>query len=158
MYFHLISIKPRMTDLDPLLSDPPQNTSVSVDPSGPVPDGSSVTLTCTSVANPAAANFSWFRVAGGEKELISSERDFTFNVTKLSHDQYVCKALNVHGDDDSELISIDVTCEDHLSVVEFKHLLFQTSLTKHAQKGQLSSVSQLLHRFCLLHAVSALVP
>nr|XP_040020669.1 myelin-associated glycoprotein-like isoform X2 [Gasterosteus aculeatus aculeatus] len=88
---------------------PPQNTSVSVDPSGPVPDGRSVTLTCTSVANPAAANFSWFRVAGGEKELISSERDFTFNVTKLSHDQYVCKALNVHGDDDSELVSIDVT-------------------------------------------------
>nr|XP_040020660.1 myelin-associated glycoprotein-like isoform X1 [Gasterosteus aculeatus aculeatus] len=88
---------------------PPKNTSVSVDPSGPVPDGSSVTLTCTSVANPAAANFSWFRVAGGEKELISSERDFTFNVTKLSHNQYVCKALNVHGDDDSELVSLDVT-------------------------------------------------
>ncbi|XP_056236467.1 sialoadhesin-like [Seriola aureovittata] len=89
---------------------PPKNTSLSVDPSGPVPDGSSVTLTCTSVANPATINFTWFRVAGGENEMVgSSEPDFTFNVTKLSEDQYYCEALNVHGAEHSESASFDVT-------------------------------------------------
>ncbi|XP_051261429.1 B-cell receptor CD22-like [Dicentrarchus labrax] len=88
---------------------PPKNTTVSVDPSGPVVDGTSVTLTCTSIANPAAVNFTWFRVAGREKEMVGSEQHFIFNVTKLSEDQYYCEALNVHGAECSELASFDVT-------------------------------------------------
>ncbi|XP_037642093.1 myelin-associated glycoprotein-like [Sebastes umbrosus] len=88
---------------------PPKNTSVSVDPSGPVVDGSSVTLTCSSIANPAAVNVTWFRVVGGQEEVMGSERDVTFNVTKLSGDQYYCEALNVHGAEYSQLASIDVT-------------------------------------------------
>jgi len=84
---------------------------VSVDPSGPVQDGSSVTLTCTSIANPAAVNFTWFRAAGSEEKVMGSERDLTFNVTKLSEDQYYCEALNVHGPGTSERVSFDVTCE-----------------------------------------------
>ncbi|XP_029308334.1 myelin-associated glycoprotein-like [Cottoperca gobio] len=91
------------------IQHPPKNTSVSVDPSDPVLDGSSVTLTCISVANPAAVNITWFRVAGGQQEEMGSERDFTFNVTKLSEDQYYCEALNVHGAKSSEPASIDVT-------------------------------------------------
>ncbi|XP_033968675.1 myelin-associated glycoprotein-like isoform X3 [Trematomus bernacchii] len=87
----------------------PKNTSVSVDPSGPVQDGSSVTLTCTSIANPAAVNFTWFRAAGIEEKVMGSERDLTFNVTKLSEDQYYCEALNVHGPGTSEHVSFDVT-------------------------------------------------
>lgn len=74
-------------------------------------DGSSVTLTCTTVANPAAVNFTWFRVVGRENEPVGSERDFTFNVTKLSEDQFYCEALNVHGAELSEPASFDVTCE-----------------------------------------------
>ncbi|KAI9524125.1 hypothetical protein NQZ68_021087 [Dissostichus eleginoides] len=87
----------------------PKNTSVSVDRSGPVQDGSSVTLTCTSNANPAAVNFTWFRAAGREEKVMGSERDLTFNVSKLSEDQYYCEALNVHGSGTSERVSFDVT-------------------------------------------------
>ncbi|XP_072249900.1 myelin-associated glycoprotein-like [Leuresthes tenuis] len=87
---------------------PPKNTSVSADPSGSVLDGSSVTLTCSSIANPAAVNFTWFRAAGRVKELVGSERDFTFNATKLSEDQYYCEALNVNGAEYSEPAVVDV--------------------------------------------------
>uniref|UniRef100_A0A8C2ZWN1 Ig-like domain-containing protein n=1 Tax=Cyclopterus lumpus TaxID=8103 RepID=A0A8C2ZWN1_CYCLU len=109
--------KPSMTITNAIFSDPPKNTSVSVDPSGSVLDGSSVTLTCTSIANPTEVNITWFRVAGREKEVMGSERDFALNVTKLSEDQYYCEALNVYGAEYSELTSIDVTCEILLSAV-----------------------------------------
>lgn len=82
-----------------------------------MPDGSSVTLTCTSVANPAAVNFSWFRASGTQKEeVVGYERDFTFNVTKLSEDQFYCEAFNVHGAQYSEPVSLDVTCEMSLFI------------------------------------------
>lgn len=98
-------------------SDPPRNTAVLADPSGPLVDGSSVTLTCTSVANPAVLNFSWFRTpngggAGGEEaELVASQQHFSFNVTKLSEDQFYCRAANDHGSEYSHPVSLDVTCE-----------------------------------------------
>ncbi|XP_071376424.1 myelin-associated glycoprotein-like [Centroberyx affinis] len=88
---------------------PPKNTSASADPSGPLLEGSSVTLTCSSIANPAVENFTWYRVEGREKEVVGSERDFTFNVTKLSTDEYYCEARNDHGAEDSQAVSIDVT-------------------------------------------------
>ena len=84
---------------------------MSADPSGSVLDGSFVTLTCSSVANPAVVNFTWFRAAGRVKELVGSERDFTFNATKLSEDQYYCEALNVNGAEYSEPAVVDVICK-----------------------------------------------
>ncbi|XP_075899351.1 myelin-associated glycoprotein-like [Nelusetta ayraudi] len=96
---------------------PPRSTAVSADPSGPVVDRSAVTLTCATVANPAAVNFSWFRISGGggegegerEGKAVASQRHLTFNVTKLSEDQFYCLVANVHGSEYSQPVGLDVT-------------------------------------------------
>ncbi|XP_053699781.1 hemicentin-2-like [Synchiropus splendidus] len=87
----------------------PKNTSVSVDPPAPVSDGSSVTLTCTSRANPAQVNVTWYRVVGSGKQALGSGEALTFNATKLSQELYFCEAENIHGTESSEVIHIEVT-------------------------------------------------
>ncbi|KAM8734545.1 myelin-associated glycoprotein-like [Acanthopagrus schlegelii] len=42
----------------------PKHSTVSVSPSGPVPENSRVTLTCSSTANPAVKNYTWYRADG----------------------------------------------------------------------------------------------
>ncbi|XP_061839017.1 B-cell receptor CD22-like isoform X1 [Nerophis lumbriciformis] len=88
---------------------PPRNTSVAVYPSGPVTDGSAVTLRCTSVANPAVANFTWYRVAAGEREVMGQGEVISFNVSKRSQEDFYCQTVNVHGLDVSEPLNINVT-------------------------------------------------
>ncbi|CAN9513879.1 unnamed protein product [Ophioblennius macclurei] len=78
-------------------------------PSGPVTNGSSVTLICTSIANPPASDFIWFRKVGLEVEEVGSKPTFTFNVKKLSEDSYYCKIRNAYGAAISEEISFNVT-------------------------------------------------
>ncbi|XP_030646276.1 sialic acid-binding Ig-like lectin 10 [Chanos chanos] len=76
----------------------PRNTSVSVSPSGWVLEGSSVTLTCLSDANPAVHNYTWYRVRGTEMEFIVTGQNLTFNKTDPTHSgQYRCEAQNAHG-------------------------------------------------------------
>ncbi|KAM9782770.1 myelin-associated glycoprotein-like [Neosynchiropus ocellatus] len=87
----------------------PKNTTVSVDPPGPVSDGGSVTLTCSSRANPAQVNVTWYRAAGSGKQALGSGERLTFNVTKLSQDLYFCEAENIHGTENSDVLRIDVT-------------------------------------------------
>ncbi|XP_054637058.1 B-cell receptor CD22-like [Dunckerocampus dactyliophorus] len=88
---------------------PPRNTSVTVHPSGPVPDGSTVTLRCAIVANPAEVEVTWYRVAAGQREVIGRGSEISFNVSKLSEDGFYCQAVNVHGLDASEPVCVNVT-------------------------------------------------
>ncbi|KAL0984792.1 hypothetical protein UPYG_G00146980 [Umbra pygmaea] len=89
---------------------PPKNTSVSVSPSHSVAEGSSVMLGCSTTANPAVKNFTWYRVVGWQKEIVGSEEDLNiFNLTRHSNDLFYCEAKNVHGLQNSEAISINVT-------------------------------------------------
>lgn len=100
-------------------------------PSGSVLDGSSVTLTCTSSGNPAVVNFTWFRVVRREMQMMSSEQNFTFNVTKLSRDQYYCQARNAHGAEYSDPANIDVTCKSCFTF----NVLEVFSLVDHAHEA-----------------------
>ncbi|XP_064163670.1 sialic acid-binding Ig-like lectin 10 [Anguilla rostrata] len=88
---------------------PPKNTSVSVSPSGSVLEGSSVTLTCSSNANPAVQNYTWYKVNGTEMNTVGTGQNLTFNVTESSgSEQYYCEAQNEHGKENSTTVQLNV--------------------------------------------------
>ncbi|KAI5089802.1 Schwann cell myelin protein-like, partial [Silurus meridionalis] len=73
--------------------DAPKKSSVSISPSGDIVEGSSVTLRCSSDANPPVT-YTWFK----ENVFISTARTYTF--TKISPEdsgEYKCKSGNRFG-------------------------------------------------------------
>ncbi|XP_050959771.1 sialic acid-binding Ig-like lectin 7 [Labeo rohita] len=82
-----------------------KNTSVSVIPSSSVLEGSSVTLICSSDANPAVLNYTWSRESEGQLEQLQTGHTLTFNRTDLKHrGWYHCTAQNKHGSQNSSVI------------------------------------------------------
>ncbi|XP_071245857.1 hemicentin-1-like [Salvelinus alpinus] len=85
----------------------PKNTSVSVSPSGEIVEGSSVTLTCSSDANPPVDKYTWYKKNGAS--LTGSEK--TYNFTTISSEdsgEYYCEAENKYGRLNSSSVSVDV--------------------------------------------------
>ena len=76
-------------------TDAPKPPSVSVSPSGEIMEGSSVTLTCSSDANPAA-NYTWYKE--DEDSPTASGQIFTItNITAEHGGKYQCEAQNTQG-------------------------------------------------------------
>uniref|UniRef100_A0A8C4EUE5 Ig-like domain-containing protein n=1 Tax=Dicentrarchus labrax TaxID=13489 RepID=A0A8C4EUE5_DICLA len=103
-------------------ADGPKLPSVSVSPSGEIVEGSSVTLTCSSDANPAA-NYTWYKE--NEDSPKTSGQIFTITDFRPEHSgNYYCEAQNRRGRHNSTL---------HLIVVAGKflhsaaHILYQKS-------------------------------
>ncbi|XP_051801854.1 B-cell receptor CD22-like [Acanthochromis polyacanthus] len=73
----------------------PKLSSVSVSPSVEIMEGSSVNLTCSSDANPAA-NYTWYK--GNEDSPIASGQTFTITGVRAEHSgNYYCEAQNTRG-------------------------------------------------------------
>ncbi|XP_058236265.1 B-cell receptor CD22-like [Hemibagrus wyckioides] len=79
---------------------PPKSVSVSISPSGEIVEGSSVTLTCSSDANPPAQNYTWYM----EKESSPVGSGQSYRAGQSG--QYYCEAQNEHGSDRSAAVSI----------------------------------------------------
>ncbi|KAJ8289708.1 hypothetical protein GJAV_G00004370 [Gymnothorax javanicus] len=95
---------------------PPKNTSASVSPSGSVFPGHSVTLTCSSKANPPVKNFTWYKVNGAEMNIIGTGQNLTFNVTESSDgEQYFCEAQNKHGMRNSATVQLSIIYRPQIS-------------------------------------------
>ncbi|XP_053181645.1 B-cell receptor CD22-like [Scomber japonicus] len=83
--------------------------SVSVSPSGEIIEGSSVTLTCSSDANPAA-KYTWYKKnVNPDLQPLSKEPQLVFSFIQSSDSgEYYCAAENQLGKRTSEYICIDV--------------------------------------------------
>ncbi|XP_078022594.1 B-cell receptor CD22-like isoform X2 [Epinephelus lanceolatus] len=99
-------------------SDAPKLPSVSVSPSAEIVEGSSVTLTCSSDANPAA-NYTWYKE--DEDSPKASGQIFTITDIRAEHSgNYYCEAQNTRGRHNSTL---------HLTVVADKSTNTKTIIT-----------------------------
>ncbi|XP_030282733.1 B-cell receptor CD22-like isoform X3 [Sparus aurata] len=84
----------------------PRLPSVSVSPSAEIVEGSSVTLTCSSDANPAA-NYTWYK----EKQELLRGQTGIYHFSSISSEDrgnYSCKSENQYGEINSSFVSIDV--------------------------------------------------
>ncbi|KAL3980387.1 mannose receptor, C type [Sarotherodon galilaeus] len=101
------------TSLTPDITYSPKNVTVSVSPSGPVPENSNVTLTCSSNANPAVENYTWYRADGDQENFIGTGTSLNIKVS-IDRRRFFCKAENQIGVGRSNLTHVDVQyCETH---------------------------------------------
>ena len=92
--------------------DAPKLPSVSVSPSAEIVEGSSVTLTCSTDANPAA-NYTWYK-ENGDPDLhpLSKEPQLVFSSIQSSDSgEYYCTAENKLGRRTSKSVIVNVKCE-----------------------------------------------
>ncbi|XP_047659583.1 B-cell receptor CD22-like isoform X2 [Tachysurus fulvidraco] len=75
---------------------------MSISPSGEIVEDSSVTLTCSSDANPPVQNYTWFK----EKE--SSPVGSGQSYRAVQSGQYYCEAQNKHGSERSAAVSVTI--------------------------------------------------
>ncbi|XP_076141125.1 B-cell receptor CD22-like [Alosa pseudoharengus] len=86
----------------------PKNISVSLSPAGEIHEGSTVTLTCSSDANPPVENYTWFKL--NESTPVGSGQQYSItNISSEDGGQYYCEARNKYGAEKSSAVSITVT-------------------------------------------------
>ncbi|XP_026079787.1 myelin-associated glycoprotein-like [Carassius auratus] len=82
----------------------PKNTSVRINPAGLVLEGCSVTLSCSSDANPAV-NYTWYRDTEGLLNPVQTGPNLTISNTDPSHrGRYYCRAENKHGTQNTSVL------------------------------------------------------
>eukprot|EP00063_Salmo_salar_P082547 XP_014057382.1 PREDICTED: B-cell receptor CD22-like [Salmo salar] len=85
----------------------PKNTSVSVSPSGEIVEGSSVTLTCSSDANPPVDKYTWYRKNVTSPKALGQSYSIT-NISSEDRGEYCCEAENEVGAKISKLVPVNV--------------------------------------------------
>ncbi|KAK7158214.1 hypothetical protein R3I93_009423 [Phoxinus phoxinus] len=87
----------------------PKNTSVLAQPSPVIEAGSSLTLTCSSQANPAVENYTWHRINTADAWETRSGPSYTIaEVSPRASGQYYCEARNRIGTHSSPVLTVKV--------------------------------------------------
>ncbi|XP_029595844.1 sialoadhesin [Salmo trutta] len=111
----------------------PKNTSVSVSPSVEIEEGSSVTLTCSSDANPPVQIYIWYKTNGAETSM--RHYGWSYSITNISPEdrgEYYCVAVNEVGCKRSKLVPLMVLCKPKttsVSVSPFGEIVEGSSVT-----------------------------
>lgn len=98
-----------------LFSDRPVNISISMDSPHGV-EGSSVTLTCSSTANPAADHYTWYKRAASDSSLlqVGSGRVMSITSMEASHAGfYLCRAKNRLGENNSTEVLLPIKAKEN---------------------------------------------
>ncbi|XP_036412880.1 B-cell receptor CD22-like [Colossoma macropomum] len=90
---------------------PPNNVSVSISPSGEIVEGSSLTLTCSSDANPPVKIYTWFK-EGGTSPVGSGQNYSIISITADHTGLYYCEAQNEHGALKGTMMNADRNAKD----------------------------------------------
>ncbi|KAM6995356.1 B-cell receptor CD22 [Tautogolabrus adspersus] len=107
---------------DPVALDvqyPPLNVSVEVSYPDNLNESSSVNLTCSSSANPAAENYTWFRTASpssGSSSMfqVGSGQVMSLPSMEVSHTGlYFCQVRNTVGETNSTEVLLTIRAENH---------------------------------------------
>ncbi|XP_071032006.1 sialoadhesin-like [Oncorhynchus clarkii lewisi] len=85
----------------------PKVTSVSVSPSGDIVEGSSVTLTCSSDANPPVDKYTWYKKNVTSPKASGQSYSIT-NISSEDRGDYYCEARNIKGTETSIPVHINV--------------------------------------------------
>ncbi|XP_064817324.1 B-cell receptor CD22-like [Oncorhynchus masou masou] len=85
----------------------PKNTSVSVSPSGELVEGSSVTLTCSSDANPPVQSYTWYKKNVTSPKASGQSYNIT-NIISEDRGEYYCEAENIIASNNSTALMIIV--------------------------------------------------
>lgn len=99
----------------PALSDAPRHTSVLSSTHGPLTEGDSVTLTCSSEGAPEVESFTWFREgeSGSVPDSFKPELKL-WSLDYRDHGEYFCMARNAIGTERSRPVLVNVTCKSVL--------------------------------------------
>ncbi len=95
--------------------DAPRNVVVSINGSGVIVEGDSVTLICSSDSNPPALNFSWFKE--DQSSSVGSGQSFS----ALQSGRFYCEAHNQHGSQRSDAVT--VTGEAFINTILYLHIV-----------------------------------
>ncbi|XP_076147342.1 B-cell receptor CD22-like isoform X2 [Alosa pseudoharengus] len=90
----------------------PKNVSVSLSPSGEIEEGSLVTLTCSSDANPPVRTYTWHFTTPARWSVMGTGESLTFNMTPVHSGLYHCGAQNEVGSHNSTGVLLDVKREE----------------------------------------------
>ncbi|XP_036412867.1 B-cell receptor CD22-like [Colossoma macropomum] len=91
----------------------PKRVTVSISPTGEIVEGSSVTLTCSSMAHPPLKIFTWFK---GSTPVAKGKTYSIPNISSEDSGEYTCQSRNEQGDTNSTAMYLNILFPSYTTV------------------------------------------